>query len=188
MARIAIITGAASGIGRALARALVLRGDTVVVADIDVNLRGVVHGVQAVYPLMVRQRSGHIVNTASLAGLLPAPGATAYAMTKHAVVGLSLSLRGEAAAYGVRVTAVCPGVVETPILDKGGPDDLPKSPAAGHTREFFRHVQARFYPADRMAQDIVRGIDRNAALVVAPAGRQSRRAGVPAGHIGEPAV
>jgi len=41
-----------------------------------------VHGVQAVYPLMVRQRSGHIVNTASLAGLLPAPGATAYAMTK----------------------------------------------------------------------------------------------------------
>lgn len=41
---------------------------------IDVNLRGVVHGVQAVYPLMVRQRSGHIVNTASLAGLLPAPG------------------------------------------------------------------------------------------------------------------
>ena len=136
---------------------------------IDVNLRGVVHGVQAVYPLMVRQRSGHIVNTASLAGLLPAPGATAYAMTKHAVVGLSLSLRGEAAAYGVRVTAVCPGVVETPILDKGGPDDLPKSPAAGHTREFFQHVQARFYPADRMAQDIVRGIDRNAALVVAPA-------------------
>jgi short-subunit dehydrogenase len=90
-------------------------------------------------------------------------------MTKHAVVGLSLSLRGEAAAYGVRVTAVCPGVVETPILDKGGPDDLPKSPAAGHTREFFRHVQSRFYPADRMAQDIVRGIDRNAALVVAPA-------------------
>ena len=243
MARIAIITGAASGIGRALARALVLRGDTVVVADIDgdgaervagglarkgpgaatpaaldvrdaaavaalvrsthdshgrldvmvnnagiafggeahelllahwdrvidVNLRGVVHGVHAVYPIMVKQRSGHIVNTASLAGLLPAPGATAYAMTKHAVVGLSLSLRGEAAAYGVRVTVVCPGVVETPILDKGGPDDLPKSPAAGHTREFFRHVQARFYPADRMAQDIVRGIDRNAALVVAPA-------------------
>ena len=97
------------------------------------------------------------------------PGSSIYAASKHAVVGLSLSLRGEAAAYGVRVTAVCPGVVETPILDKGGPDDLPKSPAARHTREFSRHVQSRFYPADRMAQDIVRGLDRNAALVVAPA-------------------
>jgi NAD(P)-dependent dehydrogenase (short-subunit alcohol dehydrogenase family) len=62
---------------------------------------------------------------ASLAGLLPSPGLTPYAMTRHAVVGLSLSLRAEAAGYGVGVTAVCPGVVDTPILDKGGPDDLP---------------------------------------------------------------
>jgi short chain dehydrogenase len=52
-------------------------------------------------------------------------GAVPYAMTKDAAVGLSLSLRAEAAAYGVRVTAVCSGVVETPILDKGGPDDPP---------------------------------------------------------------
>jgi NAD(P)-dependent dehydrogenase (short-subunit alcohol dehydrogenase family) len=243
MARIAIITGAASGIGQALASAMVTRGDTVVVADIDgdgaeraagdltrrgpgtatsavvdvrdagavqalvdqarakhgrldvmvnnagigvggeaqelllahwdraidVNLRGVVHGVRAAYPVMIEQRSGHIVNTASLAGLLPSPGLTPYAMTKHAVVGLSLSLRAEAAGYGVRVTAVCPGVVDTPILDKGGPDDLPKPALSGHTREFFQHFQPRFYAADRLASDIVRGIDRNAALVIAPA-------------------
>jgi len=242
MARIVIVTGAASGIGQALAGALVARGDTVVVADIDgdgaervageltrrgpgaatpavvdvrdagavqalvdqardsygrldvmvnnagigiggdvqelllahwdrvidVNLRGVVHGVHAAYPVMVEQRSGHIVNTASMAGLLPSPGLTPYATTKHAVVGLSLSLRAEAAGYGVRVTAVCPGVVDTPILDKGGPDDLPKPALSGNTREFFRHVQPRFYAADRMASDIVRGIDRNAALVIAP--------------------
>ena len=51
--------------------------------------------------------------------------AEAGAMTKHGVIGLSLSLRAEAAEHGVRVTAVCPGVVDTPILDKGGPDDLP---------------------------------------------------------------
>ncbi len=243
MGRIAIVTGAASGIGQALAGALVARGDTVVVADvdkdgaertacelsgcgpgaataalvdvrdaeavqalvdrtrdrhgrldlmvnnagigiggetrelllahwdrvIDVNLRGVVHGVHAAYPVMVEQRSGHIVNTASLAGLLPSPGLTPYAMTKHGVVGLSLSLRLEAAAYGVKVTAVCPGVVDTPILDKGGPDDLPKPALSGHAREFFRQVQPRFYAPDRLAQDILRGIDRNTALVVAPA-------------------
>jgi NAD(P)-dependent dehydrogenase (short-subunit alcohol dehydrogenase family) len=243
MARIAIITGAASGIGQALASALVTRGDTVVVADIDgdgaervagelarrgpgaatpaavdvrdagavqavvdqvrdqygrldvmvnnagigvggdtrelllahwdrvidVNLRGVVHGVHAAYPVMIAQQSGHIVNTASLAGLLPAPGLTPYAMTKHAVVGLSLSLRAEAAAYGVRVTAVCPGVVDTPMLDTVGPEDLPTSALSGHVREFFRHIQPRFYAADQLAQDIVRGIDRNSALVIAPA-------------------
>lgn len=84
---------------------------------IDVNLRGVVHGVAAAYPVMVRQGRGHIVNTASLAGLLPAGLLTVYSATKHAVVGLSLSLRAEAAARGVRVLVVCPSAVETAILD-----------------------------------------------------------------------
>ena len=243
MARIAIITGAASGIGQALARALVARGDTVVLADIDgdgaeraaselarhgpgtgapaavdvrdaeavqalvdricekhgrldlmvnnagigvggeaselllahwdrvidVNVRGVVHGVHAAYPVMIGQRSGQIVNTASLAGLIPAPMLTPYAMAKHAVVGLSLSLRAEAAAYGIGVTAVCPGFVDTPILDKGGPDDLPKPAFSGSEREVARHFQPRLYSPDRLAQDILRGIDRNLAMVVAPA-------------------
>src|SRR5438552_680116 len=59
---------------------------------IDVNLRGVVNGVVAAYPAMLRQGFGHIINTASLAGLVPTPGATGYATTKHAVVGLSTSL------------------------------------------------------------------------------------------------
>ena len=136
---------------------------------IDVNLRGVLHGVHAAYPVMIAQRSGHIVNTASIAGLVPAPWLTPYAMTKHAVVGLSLSLCAEAAVHGVRVTAVCPGVVDTPMLDTAGPDDLPTTVLSGQVREFFRHVQPRFYAADQLAQDIIRGIDRNAALVIAPA-------------------
>jgi len=106
---------------------------------------------------MIQQGSGHIVNTASLAGLLPSPGLTPYAMTKYAVVGLSLSLRAEAAAYGVKVTAVCPGFVDTPILDKGGPDDLPKPANSEHWREMAQHYQPRLYRADRLAQDIVRG-------------------------------
>ena len=88
-------------------------------AIIDVNVRGVVHGVAAAYPLMVKQGHGHIVNTASMAGLTAAGQITSYVMTKHAVVGLSLALRSEAAAHGVGVLAVCPAAVETPILDKG---------------------------------------------------------------------
>ena len=60
-------------------------------------------------------------------------------------------------------------MVDTPILDRGAPDDLPQPALASDTREFFRRVQPRFYSADRLAQDIVRGIDRNTALVIAPA-------------------
>ncbi|BDB44441.1 MULTISPECIES: SDR family oxidoreductase [Mycobacterium] len=85
----------------------------------DVNLRGVVHGIQAVYPLMIRQGSGHIVNTASMAGLLPAPGSASYTASKHAVVAISKVLRLEAARHGVRVSVLCPGAVRTPILTMG---------------------------------------------------------------------
>lgn len=86
---------------------------------LDVNLRGVCYGVQAVYPAMVARRSGHIINTASVAGLVPAGGAGSYTATKYAVVGLSKALRVEAAAYGVRVSALCPGAIRTPILTGG---------------------------------------------------------------------
>lgn len=87
---------------------------------LDVNLMGVIHGIQAVYPLMREQGRGHIVNVASMAGLFPAPMAVSCSMTKHAVVGLSTSLRPEAAAFGVRVSVLCPGVVRTPILKNCG--------------------------------------------------------------------
>jgi len=86
---------------------------------VDVNLMGVVHGVQASYGRMIAQGFGHIVNTASVAGLLPSPFMGSYTTTKHAVVGLSRALRAEAARYGVRVSALCPGVIRTPILTGG---------------------------------------------------------------------
>jgi NAD(P)-dependent dehydrogenase (short-subunit alcohol dehydrogenase family) len=138
---------------------------------IDVNLRGVVHGVQAAYPVMARQRSGHIVNTASMAGLTAPAYLAPYVAVKHAVVGLSLSLREEAKAHNVNVTAVCPFWVDTPILDTTGPDDLPK-PASmdGGVREAA--AKMGIYSPHALAQDILRGIDRKKALVVAP--RQGR--------------
>ena len=85
-------------------------------AIIDVNIRGVVHGVAAAYPVMVKQGHGHIVNTASMAGLAAAGQITSYVMSKHAVVGLSLALRSEAAAHGVGVTAVCPSAVDLSLI------------------------------------------------------------------------
>lgn len=83
---------------------------------IDINVWGVVHTVRPAYRLMVEQGFGHIVNTASLAGLVEAPFLAPYALSKHAVVGLTKTMRVEAAQKGVRVSALCPGAVRTPIL------------------------------------------------------------------------
>ncbi|MGV9798428.1 SDR family NAD(P)-dependent oxidoreductase [Mycobacterium sp. NPDC003449] len=132
-------------------------------AIIDVNVRGVVHGVAAAYPQMIRQGHGHIVNTASMAGLAAAGQLTSYVMTKHAVVGLSLALRSEAAAHGVGVLAVCPAAVETPILDKGA--------VGGFIgRDYFLQGQGvkTAYDADRLAADTLRAIERNKAILVKP--------------------
>lgn len=85
---------------------------------IDVNLWGVVHTVRPAYRRMVEQGFGHIVNTASLAGLVQAPFLAPYALTKHAVVGLTKTMRVEGAAKGVRVSALCPGAVRTPLLSE----------------------------------------------------------------------
>ncbi len=85
----------------------------------DVNIRGVINGVQAAYPVMLRQGYGHIVNTASMAGLFPFPVVISYVTSKYAVVGLSTALRIEAAASGVRVSVLCPGTIRTPILEGG---------------------------------------------------------------------
>ena len=134
---------------------------------IDVNLRGVVHGVHAVYPVMLRQGHGHIVNTASLAGLVPGPMLAPYAAVKHAVVGLSLSLRAEGASKGVRVSAVCPGFVDTPLLGRVNPD-LPQTEAGANASEAVRARLGRLYEPEALAQDVLRGIARNKALIVAP--------------------
>jgi NAD(P)-dependent dehydrogenase (short-subunit alcohol dehydrogenase family) len=136
---------------------------------IDVNIRGVVNGVHAVYPGMVARGSGHIVNTASMAGLAPAPLLTPYAMTKHAVVGLSVSLRMEAAIYGVRVSALCPSAIETPILDSRGPDDLPKPPWMPDSRKFLTKISGKPYPVEKLAEETLDAVDDDEALIVIPA-------------------
>ena len=141
---------------------------------IEVNLVGVVNGVMAAYPAMVARGRGHIVNTASAAGLAPAVFAAAYSMTKHGVVGLSTSLRPEAADNGVQVSVLCPGMVETPILDKGPPAGLapPVTSANGRTlsgRKYLETVGMSPIDADDSPRRALRGVARNRSVIVMPA-------------------
>ncbi|MBI2217284.1 MAG: SDR family oxidoreductase [Candidatus Rokubacteria bacterium] len=128
---------------------------------VDVNLWGVIHGVMAAYPAMVRQRAGHVVNIASLAGLGASPTMTPYAMTKHAVVGLSTSLRAEAADLGVRVSVVCPGFVQSGIYDAATVVNARKELV-------MARVPFRPIPAPRAAAAILRGVEKNRAIIVFP--------------------
>lgn len=134
---------------------------------IDVNLRGVVHGVQAAYGPMADQGFGHIVNTASIAGLVATPFETGYGMTKHAVVGLSQSLRIEAADRGVRVSAICPGVIRTPILDGGRFGriiaDIPRDKAMAQWE------RARPMDPAVFARKALNQVAANRAIIVVPA-------------------
>lgn len=134
---------------------------------LDVNVNGVVNGVQAAYGIMLGQGFGHIVNTASMAGLLIRPGSVSYATTKYAIVGLSLSLRAEAAPKGVRVSVLCPGVVRTPILEGGryGRELVEIS------AEKRRQIWERFRPIapDRFAEKILDRVALNRPLIIVPA-------------------
>ena len=136
----------------------------------DTNVRGVLHGVLAAYPIMIKQGHGQIANTASIAGLVPAPLQGPYTMTKHAVAGLTMSLRVEARARGVRVNLICPGVIETPLLDKGGPPGLPPTPHVfADARGLMRHAtRSAPYPADRLAREVLRDLDKDKPIIVRP--------------------
>lgn len=83
---------------------------------LDANLSGVFHGCQAVLPAMINQRSGRIVNIASLSALLAPAGQSNYAAAKAGVVALTQSLAKEVARLGVTVNAVCPGYIDTEAL------------------------------------------------------------------------
>jgi NAD(P)-dependent dehydrogenase (short-subunit alcohol dehydrogenase family) len=134
---------------------------------LDVNVRGVVHGVQAAYPIMLRQGFGHIVNMASGAGLWPSPFVVGYCTTKHAVVGLSTSLRIEAAASGVRVSVLCPGAVRTPALtcEARYGKVLPPIPPEVLRRMVERQ---RPMPPERFAEQALRAVAKNRAIIVIP--------------------
>jgi len=94
---------------------------------IDVNLMGVVNGLSAFVPDLVRQKSGHVVITGSVAGLVPTPSLGPYSAVKHALTGLAEVLRTELDGTGVHISLICPGVVQTGIAEseRNRPPDYP---------------------------------------------------------------
>jgi len=90
---------------------------------IDANLYGVIHGIRAVLPYMLKRESGHIVNIASLAAIVPLPLQSVYVASKCAVRGLTECLRYELAPFNIKVTVVCPAEVATEIF--GDPKNIP---------------------------------------------------------------
>jgi NAD(P)-dependent dehydrogenase (short-subunit alcohol dehydrogenase family) len=128
---------------------------------IDVNLWGVIYGTTAAYQVMVGQGFGHIVNMASLDGLAPMPLSAPYTAAKHAVVGLSTTLRIEGADLGVKVSVACPGTVRTNILDTAAFVGIKHQEAIAEMRSGFKMAN----PAD-CARAILRGVARNQAIIV----------------------
>ncbi|MFZ1936660.1 MAG: SDR family oxidoreductase [Thermoguttaceae bacterium] len=128
---------------------------------IDVNLMGTLHGIQAAYPAMVRQRSGQIVNVASLAGLIGYPGNTPYAAAKAAIVTLSHCLRVEAEAYGIKVNVVCPGYVDTEIFHVSPVIHADKTRL--QKRRPFKMISA-----EAAAKTILVGVAKNKPSIVFP--------------------
>jgi len=128
---------------------------------INVNLWGVIHGTHAAYQAMLRQRSGHIVNVASGYGITPGPTLIPYSTSKHAVVGLSQSLRLEAADLGIKVTVVCPGYVRTAMLEKSAAVNV-------RNQDVLAQIPFPLCSAEKSAEIILRGVERNRRIVAFP--------------------
>jgi NAD(P)-dependent dehydrogenase (short-subunit alcohol dehydrogenase family) len=130
---------------------------------VAINIMGVVHGCHFFVPKMVeRGAGGHVVNLSSMAGFFATPALVAYSATKFAVLGLSEALRAELQPHGIGVTAICPGIINTPITVSAlarGPADDPD------VRERLVRLYARRnYGPDRVARNILKAVDRNRAV------------------------
>ncbi len=130
----------------------------------DVNLWGVVYGCRHAYPIMMKQGFGHIVNTASLAGLIPGGLTTTYSASKHAVVGFSLTLRSEARLYGIKVSVLCPGYLRTDI--QRTTPNVSEFMSSKENRAMNERM--KFLTPEDCIRQIMRGVKRNRGIIVAP--------------------
>ena len=127
---------------------------------LDVNLHGVINGIDSAYPIMVRQGFGHIINTASIEGLLPFPGSASYVASKFGVVGLSNALRIEGEDLGVKVSVVCPGYVKTAIFRSSKLIKIDREKLIDSLPERLGITP------EKCAAVILSGVERNKAIIV----------------------
>jgi NAD(P)-dependent dehydrogenase (short-subunit alcohol dehydrogenase family) len=130
---------------------------------LGINVRGVVHGCHFFLPNMVaRGQGGHVVNLSSVAGYVATAELLAYGVTKFAVFGLSEALRQELRPHGIGVTAVCPGIINTPITATSpmrGPNATPEA-----RKVLVAMYERRGYGPERVAANIVKAVRKNRAV------------------------
>jgi NAD(P)-dependent dehydrogenase (short-subunit alcohol dehydrogenase family) len=132
---------------------------------IAVNLLGVAYGCQAFVPRMLEQgRPASVLNTASQAGLTPAPKMAPYCASKYGVVGLTESLNAELSARGIHFSAICPGIIDTPIVATGIIRGQ-VSEIHGKLTEFY---DKRGASPEEVAQAVVRAIEKHTLIVPVP--------------------
>jgi len=128
---------------------------------LDINLMGVVHGVALVYPIMIAQGGGHIVNTASIAGGTGYATAAAYTASKAAILELTRSLRSEAKAYGVRVSVACPGYVNSSLFNQ-------ESIVGANRDAVLNDLPVRMMTPAEAAGHLLRGVAKGRGSIIFP--------------------
>ncbi len=127
-------------------------------AIIDTNIWSVVYGVHAAVPIMLKQGFGHVVNTSSIAGIVPPPFQALYSLTKYGVTGLTECLKYEYAEKGLHFSTICPANIATPIFNKGIDGQ-----AHGELR-----IPDDAYPADKAASLILDRVAEHRGIIVVP--------------------
>ena len=132
---------------------------------LSINIMGVVHGCHFFIPPMVaRGQGGHVANVSSAAGFYATPSLVAYSATKFAVLGLSEALREELRPHGIGVTAICPGIINTPITSNSRLRG--EAAAPGRREQVVNAYRRRNYGPDKVAKNILGAVHRG--RIVAP--------------------